>query len=27
MTPAQKAGQVMMIGFDGTTLTPELRRR
>jgi beta-N-acetylhexosaminidase len=25
MTRAQKAGQVMMIGFDGTTLTPELR--
>ncbi len=25
MTPAQKAGQVMMIGFDGTSLTPELR--
>jgi beta-N-acetylhexosaminidase len=25
MTPAQKAGQVMMIGFDGTALTPELR--
>lgn len=24
MPPAQKAGQVMMIGFDGTSLTPEL---
>lgn len=25
MTLAEKAGQVMMIGFDGTSLTPELR--
>ncbi len=25
MTPEQKAGQVMMIGFDGTTLTLELQ--
>lgn len=25
MTPAQKAGQTMMIGFDGASMTPELR--
>jgi beta-N-acetylhexosaminidase len=25
MTPAQKVGQVMVIGFDGPTLSPELR--